>query len=178
MVLGSLLAWTLIRLSQQTDATLTTVDVLWCVALPVLDTLAVMIRRLGERRSPFKPDRGHIHHLLLDAGIGPRGALAVLVTLAIVFACIGAQTRQLTPGSNLLSFGTLAVIYIATHRSVRRYQQARVAGSVTSEATLPIGTTEAVRSRPLRTDGRQKPERVHARKAAAARAARVRKIVP
>lgn len=178
VVLGYLLAWTLIRLSQQTDASLTTVDVLWCVALPVLDTLAVMIRRLGERRSPFKPDRGHIHHLLLDAGIGPRGALAVLVTLAIVFACIGAQTRQLTPGSNLLSFGALAIIYVATHRSVRRYQQARLSGNSPSAAPLPIGTTEAARSRPLLTDGRQKPERVHARTAAAARAARVRKIVP
>ncbi len=114
MMVGYLLAWTLIRLSQQSslDSQLSTVDVLWCVALPVLDTLSVMVRRVREGTSPFKPDRGHIHHLLLNSGLGPRTTLVALVGLAIMLAFVGSLTGDLAPGSNLLSFSLLAATYV------------------------------------------------------------------
>lgn len=38
-------------------------------AVPVFDTLAVMVRRLFAGQSPFRADRGHLHHRLLDAGL-------------------------------------------------------------------------------------------------------------
>ncbi|WP_207105464.1 MraY family glycosyltransferase [Rhodanobacter sp. T12-5] len=123
MVVGYLLAWTLIKLSQDAPTHLSTIDVLWCVALPVLDTLAVMIRRIREGKSPFKPDRGHIHHLMLNAGLTPRASLVVLVTFAIALAYLGTFTRTFTAGSNLLAFGALALIYIAAHRRVWLKQQ-------------------------------------------------------
>lgn len=129
MVVGYLLAWTLIRLSQGTPASsqLSTVDVLWCVALPVLDTLAVMVRRLREHKSPFKPDRGHVHHILLNAGFGPRAALAILVTAAITLVLIGTLTDSLAPGSNLLAFGLLAITYIVTMNYIWQNQCAAAA---------------------------------------------------
>lgn len=128
MVVGYLLAWTLIYLSQSKQPHISTVDVLWCVALPVLDTLAVMVRRVREGKSPFKPDRGHIHHLLLDAGFSPHAALVILVGLAIGLVFIGTLAGQgLAPGSNLLAFGTLTVIYIALVNRIRQTQQARMA---------------------------------------------------
>jgi UDP-GlcNAc:undecaprenyl-phosphate GlcNAc-1-phosphate transferase len=128
MVVGYLLAWTLIYVSQGQHPSLSTVDVLWCVALPVLDTLAVMIRRLREGKSPFKPDRGHVHHLLLDAGFSPRAALVALVALAMALVFIGALAgRRLAPGSNLLAFGAIAVIYIALVNRIWKTQQARLA---------------------------------------------------
>jgi UDP-GlcNAc:undecaprenyl-phosphate GlcNAc-1-phosphate transferase len=123
MVVGYLLAWTLIKLSQDNPTHLSTIDVLWCVALPVLDTLAVMIRRIREGKSPFKPDRGHIHHLMLNAGLTPRASLVVLVTFAIALAYLGTFTRTFTAGSNLLAFGALALIYITAHRRVWLKQQ-------------------------------------------------------
>ncbi|HEX5306322.1 MAG TPA: MraY family glycosyltransferase [Dyella sp.] len=171
VVLGYLLAWTLVRLSQQPAAHLTTVDVLWCVALPVLDTLAVMIRRMRERRSPFKPDRGHIHHLLLDAGMGPRAALVTLVALAILLVLIGTQTRRLAPGSNLLAFGALAVIYITAHSRVRQRQHARVLGGQAPHAVLALGATSIARPR-------LRHERTQARGATAARSTRPPAALP
>jgi UDP-GlcNAc:undecaprenyl-phosphate GlcNAc-1-phosphate transferase len=42
------------------------------VGLPVFDTLIAMIRRFINRRGIFTPDRGHLHHILLDAGISHR----------------------------------------------------------------------------------------------------------
>jgi len=125
MVVGYILAWTLIHLSQSVpDNELSTIDVLWCVGLPVLDTLAVMVRRIREGKSPFKPDRGHIHHMMLAAGLGPRTTLVALVMLAIVLALTGMLTHSLAPGSNLLAFGALTVIYVTTTNRVWQRQQA------------------------------------------------------
>lgn len=115
MLIGYLLSWTLIYLSQQPGSRLSPVDVLWCVALPVLDTLAVMFRRLRERKSPFKPDRGHIHHILMGMGLGSRAALIVLLALATTIAFVGSLVRQLGlgAGSNLIAFIAFMVVHIA-----------------------------------------------------------------
>jgi UDP-GlcNAc:undecaprenyl-phosphate/decaprenyl-phosphate GlcNAc-1-phosphate transferase len=132
VMVGYVLAWTLIKLSQDNPTPLSTIDVLWCVALPVLDTLAVMVRRLREGKSPFKPDRGHIHHLLLNAGLTPRATLAALVTLAVALAYLGTFTRTFNAGSNLLAFGALTLIYITAHRRVWLKQQFRQRAAATA----------------------------------------------
>jgi UDP-GlcNAc:undecaprenyl-phosphate GlcNAc-1-phosphate transferase len=141
MVVGYLLAWTLIRLSQENTPRLSTIDVLWCVALPVLDTLAVMARRMREGKSPFKPDRGHIHHLMLNAGFTPRSALAILVAFALTLAFIGSFTSKFTPGSNLLAFGALAVIYMVAHGRVWQRQLPRADIYGGSKTSHPLKVT-------------------------------------
>lgn len=45
---------------------------LWIVIVPVVDTLSLIVRRLAARKSPFSPDRQHLHHLLLDRGFSIR----------------------------------------------------------------------------------------------------------
>ncbi len=62
------------------------------LGLPILDTLYVMAKRLYERRSPFKPDRSHIHHRLLALGFNHYEAVlsiylvqAMLATTAYFF---------------------------------------------------------------------------------------------
>lgn len=141
MVIGYMLAWSLIHLSQSGPThELSTMDVLWCVALPVLDTLAVMVRRIREGKSPFQPDRGHIHHMMLRAGLGPRTTLVALVTLAILLALTGMLTHSLAPGSNLLAFGALTVIYVTLMGRV--WQKLQAAPSTPKLAT-PRATLEA-----------------------------------
>jgi UDP-GlcNAc:undecaprenyl-phosphate GlcNAc-1-phosphate transferase len=39
------------------------------VGLPIFDTLLTIFRRFVKRRGIFVPDRGHLHHILLDSGI-------------------------------------------------------------------------------------------------------------
>jgi UDP-GlcNAc:undecaprenyl-phosphate GlcNAc-1-phosphate transferase len=48
--------------------------------IPLLDTLRVFGIRIFYRRSPFSPDRNHIHHILLDKGFSHRAVTAILVT--------------------------------------------------------------------------------------------------
>ncbi len=47
--------------------------------VPVADTLTTIVRRLIAGKSPFSPDRGHIHHRLLDRGFSEGKVLAVLI---------------------------------------------------------------------------------------------------
>jgi UDP-GlcNAc:undecaprenyl-phosphate GlcNAc-1-phosphate transferase len=141
MAIGYLLAWTLIRLSQESpvNSQLSTVDVLWCVALPVLDTLAVMVRRMREGKSPFQPDRGHIHHLMLNAGLGPRTTLFLLIALAIALAFTGTLSGALAPGSNLLAFGMLTITYVTVANRIWQ-KQTEQAQPTPAQQTLLLGS--------------------------------------
>ncbi len=52
--------------------------------LPLLDTLRVFAIRMFKGKSPFSPDRNHLHHLLLDRGMSHVQITMSLATLAIV----------------------------------------------------------------------------------------------
>lgn len=61
------------------------------LGVPIIDTFWIIVRRISERRSPFSPDRSHIHHRLLDLGLSHRqtvlaiyGICAALAVLALV----------------------------------------------------------------------------------------------
>ena len=45
------------------------------LGVPIIDTFWIITRRLLSGHSPFTPDRGHIHHRLLDLGLTHRGAV-------------------------------------------------------------------------------------------------------
>lgn len=130
MLIGYLLAWTLIRISQIPQTQLSPVSVLWCVALPVFDTFAVMYRRMRQGKSPFKPDRGHIHHILLGAGCGPRATLAALIAFAAGLALIGAfiSSTAHSAGTNLTTFVLAMGAYVVTVTHVWLRQEVRQHG--------------------------------------------------
>lgn len=70
------------------------------LVVPLLDTLRVFSIRIAKGRSPFIPDRNHIHHLLLDRGLNHRFVTVSCVGLNISFIVMAYFGRSL--GSNLL----------------------------------------------------------------------------
>lgn len=60
------------------------------VAVPVTDMAVAFGRRVLAGQSPFRPDRGHLHHRLLDAGWTQREVvfLVYVVTLALAFVTL------------------------------------------------------------------------------------------
>jgi undecaprenyl-phosphate alpha-N-acetylglucosaminyl 1-phosphatetransferase/UDP-N-acetylglucosamine 2-epimerase len=111
-LIGFLLAWSLIFLSHEEVARLAPVDALWCVALPVMDTLAVMYRRARKGLSPFRPDRQHLHHLLLDAGCSPRIALTLIVAASGLLAMSGYALRDAPEMLSAAVFLAVLVAYL------------------------------------------------------------------
>lgn len=115
MFIGFILAWVLIELSQGQGTSrqaIQPVNVIWCVAIPVIDTLVVIIKRLKAGRSPFSPDRAHFHHVLLDMGYSPRQALGIILILALAIAALGWLIEMFYPVLALPLFAILAFNYI------------------------------------------------------------------
>jgi UDP-GlcNAc:undecaprenyl-phosphate GlcNAc-1-phosphate transferase len=84
--------------------------------IPLLDTLRVFAIRIFYRRSPFSPDRNHIHHLLLDRGFSHRAITLLLVTVNLALVALVYYGRSLGCTILILSvigffFGLIATIY-------------------------------------------------------------------
>ncbi|WP_046367545.1 glycosyltransferase family 4 protein [Flavihumibacter petaseus] len=62
--------------------------------VPLLDTLRVFAIRMFQRRSPFSPDRNHIHHLFLDHGFSHRTIAILLLTLNAIAIAICFMMRN------------------------------------------------------------------------------------
>ncbi len=71
--------------------------------VPLFDTFRVVSHRIINRRSPFCPDRNHIHHFLLELGLSHK---------MIVFTCITANILFVTMAYFLRFTGTTAVMLI------------------------------------------------------------------
>jgi UDP-N-acetylmuramyl pentapeptide phosphotransferase/UDP-N-acetylglucosamine-1-phosphate transferase len=118
LLLGFCLAWLLIYVTQKPVSLLHPVAALWCVTIPVFDTLVVIVRRLKSKRSPFLPDRYHIHHLMVDSGIKPKLTLAWLLVLSAVTNALGIWLTYATTATiSLLAYAALSVVfgYVCLH---------------------------------------------------------------
>ena len=89
MVLGFAIAWFSVSLSQYSDMHVPAPVMLWVLGIVLMDVFTVTVRRLVRRRSPMKPDRDHIHHLLLRRGFSSRVTLAILVATNALLGAIG-----------------------------------------------------------------------------------------
>ena len=63
--------------------------------IPLFDTLRVFGLRILDRRSPFSPDRTHVHHFLLDLGLSHRMVTITCVTVNIGFITMAYFLRSL-----------------------------------------------------------------------------------
>jgi UDP-GlcNAc:undecaprenyl-phosphate GlcNAc-1-phosphate transferase len=65
------------------------VVILYLVALPLIDTLIVMIRRIKTDKSPFRADKTHIHHILYDFFDDTKTTVVFLILLQSIFCFLG-----------------------------------------------------------------------------------------
>ena len=60
------------------------------MGLPILDVAWTISRRLFKGQNPFKfSDRRHLHHRLLDLGLGQRGTVIVFCSISLLFGLSG-----------------------------------------------------------------------------------------
>ena len=65
------------------------------LVLPLYDTLSVFMRRIVRGRSPFAPDKTHIHHQLLSFGLNHSQSTAVLIAVNLLFIGVAFYFNQL-----------------------------------------------------------------------------------
>ena len=88
------------------------------LGLPMFDTLFAIIRRLAHGQNPMAPDRGHIHHRLIDMGLNQKQAVA---TLYVISAILGLSAVVLTTGGEqkaMLLFLALCIVAVVAARVV------------------------------------------------------------
>ncbi|MDP3238412.1 MAG: MraY family glycosyltransferase [Myxococcales bacterium] len=119
---------------QKASATVSIAVPIVALGVPIIDTLLAMVRRFLERRPIFSPDRGHIHHRLLDMGITHRRAVLIIygVTVALCIGAIGmAFGRNWEVGAAVLGvsavlFGLIRFIGYFEYLAVAARQRKRI----------------------------------------------------
>jgi len=92
MLIGLYVIWMLIIGSQPTvygQASFPAVLALFIVGLPLIDMAAIIVRRKRKGQSPFKPDRDHMHHILMRSGFSNKQSLLILLLLSSLLLMIG-----------------------------------------------------------------------------------------
>ncbi|HEX7497345.1 MAG TPA: MraY family glycosyltransferase [Candidatus Limnocylindrales bacterium] len=85
------------------------------LGVPIIDTFWIIVRRLSARKSPFAPDRGHIHHRLLDLGLSHRATVLLIYAVCILLAMLSlvlSGTNQMYAFLGLLVLFGLALFFI------------------------------------------------------------------
>lgn len=86
------------RSSQKTSTAVALLVPCLALGVPIFDTLFTMVRRFLERRSIFSPDRGHLHHRLIDMGLTHRRAVLTLYGMSILFSVTAIAVKLDTVG--------------------------------------------------------------------------------
>lgn len=122
MLIGFTVIWVLLQGTQGQKAQMYPVTALWLIAIPLMDMVTIMVRRVRKGHSPFKPDREHLHHICLRAGLSSRQALCFICLLSLFFILIGIvlELMAVPEWLSLLLFIGIFIIYFWTLNSVWR----------------------------------------------------------
>lgn len=80
---------------------------------PLADTAFAVIRRLAHGKSPFAPDRGHLHHRLMDMGFGQKQSVRILYALCAILGISAIMlTDESTLGGVLVLVAALIIFFV------------------------------------------------------------------
>ncbi len=90
------------------------------LALPLADTTFAFFRRILRGQSPFHPDRGHLHHRLLDMGMSQKQAVALMYGISAVLGIAAVLMTWTNPvlriGCVVLAFGISISVWFFVFR--------------------------------------------------------------
>lgn len=113
MMIGFVVVWLLLSTTQgNLDNTISPVSVLWLIAVPLMDMVATIIRRIATKRSPFRSDQDHIHYILQELGFSQTQTLFIISALACLFACIGVASELLDTSTPIMFYSFMLCFLI------------------------------------------------------------------
>ena len=87
------------------------VSILFIIALPLIDTLIVIIRRFQRKKSLFEADKNHLHHFLHNIKGNTRYTVMILGLMQVVFSIIGYQLSHSNEFLSLILF--MIMLYLS-----------------------------------------------------------------
>ena len=117
MFLGYMLAAISILGAVKSAATIALIVPIVALGLPILDTAFAIIRRYMSGRPIFKPDKGHLHHRLLEMGLTQKQAVLLMYVMS---GCLGLSAIALTevnkPLGMLIIIGLLGIAFVGAKK--------------------------------------------------------------
>lgn len=120
LLLGYSLAFISIDLVGHGDGRVATMVPLIILAVPICDTGYVMVKRLCNRRHIFSPDRSHIHHRIMELGIGHRATVVLVYGLSYLLAIYGVMFQCLSDHVQLLMLLLMLSVFCVLYRVLAR----------------------------------------------------------
>jgi UDP-GlcNAc:undecaprenyl-phosphate GlcNAc-1-phosphate transferase len=118
MFVGLSVIWLLTMGTQGESASFRPVTALWICAIPLMDMLAIVVRRYRNGKSPFKPDRDHLHHILQRAGLSAKQTLVVISSGAVLMSACGIAGEYFNVAEYFM-FSSFLVIFVGYVMAVR-----------------------------------------------------------
>ena len=81
--------------------------------VPLFDTLRVVSIRIISRRSPFSPDRNHIHHFLLDLGFSHKMISLTCISTNIIFIAMAYFLRFTGTTMVILALSSVSLLIVS-----------------------------------------------------------------
>ena len=112
LLLGLLLGWFAVRLAMAERPALAPITAVWILALPIGDTVTLLVRRALRGNNPFRADRRHLHHILLALGLSPGRTVAAIVILSFAFGTAGLVAEALKIPERMMFYLYMAGLVI------------------------------------------------------------------
>ena len=112
--LGFTVGVLVVILTQKTNPALSPSMTLLLLGLPNIDTFIVMGQRVWEGRSPFSPDRNHVHHKLLNVGFDHYEAVVIIYLFQAFIVMVAFASRYESDLFNMSLFAgiLLAIVFL------------------------------------------------------------------
>lgn len=109
-LLGFILTWLIIEVTQGSDAIMPPVYALWFLAIPLIDTVSLLIKRPLRGVNPFTAGTDHLHHRLIAAGFNHEQTVIGLYLAGIAAGTFG-LTGYLYNVSEAFMFASFMVVF-------------------------------------------------------------------
>lgn len=108
---GFTVCWLAIDASQGENNPIPASTVLWIMALPLIDSVCIMLRRIVKGRSPVNPDREHLHHLFIVAGYSNNSTLIIILAVSLFLSITGITIGHFINAPDSLIFWAFICIF-------------------------------------------------------------------
>lgn len=109
------------------------------LCIPIFDTLRVMTMRILRGKSPFKPDKTHLHHLFIDMGFSHLGAALFILLLNFGVVLIWLASWKLGASVDVQTYIVAALGLLVTF-GFYKYMKMQQNGGPVDEEGYPQGT--------------------------------------
>ena len=122
LVVGFVIGFLAVMITQAPGSNIAPIVPVLILGIPIVDTLRVMGRRVFQGKSPFSPDRTHLHHNFLELGLKHRYTVILIYGLSIFWATFAIMARNWDDWFLIASFAALMTMFYLDMLLLRRFR--------------------------------------------------------